>query len=241
MKKPLILFLLIPMFAFAATYTTKRGDTLSDVAQKTGVTVEQLAAANPNLKIERGQKITYPNPAPTNTPNPEPQLEPQTEPESDPISESTGDEIGFTAYLTGWGYPDNDPRNSDTTYNSGILGHAGGIGTYEDPISMAVGYVGEESDYSYGTMFYVPNLRAYFQVVDTCASCHKGQNDLVWLDLWHGGQGSRRSSVISCEESHTGNYLVIQNPAPNYAVIAGPLYDSRNGCRPNFGDMIVME
>jgi hypothetical protein len=142
--------------------------------------------------------------------------------------------------LTGWGYPDNDPANSDTTYNSGIEGHAGGTGTYSDPISMASGYVGEKSDYPYGTMFYVPNMRAYFKVVDTCASCHVGNGGLVWLHLWHGGQGANTSSVISCEENHTDNYLVIQNPANNYAVVPGPLY--QNGvCRTNFGNTIITQ
>lgn len=215
MKKTILgigLGVLLPGLVLAATvsYKSRNGDTISKVAGKVSMTPAEFVAKYPNAKLASGQ--TFSN---TTT---------------DPVTPPVGSEIKFTAYITGWGYPDNDPANSDTTYNSGIEGHAHGTGTYEDPISMAVGYVGEKSDYPYGTKFYIANLKAYFEVVDTCASCHKGQGGLVWLDTWHGGKGESKGAVIACEEKHTGNYLVIQNPASTYPVIVGALF--QNGvCR----------
>lgn len=239
MKKTLLVFsLLIPSLVLAATYTTKRGETLSQVAQKTGTTVEELVKANPDLKLQRGQRISYSAPtAPTPTPS-----EPESNPSPAPTAPSPApsDEKRFTAYITGYGYPDNDPANSNICWNSGVESRAGGTGTYDDPITMAVGYVGDKSDYPLGTKFYIPNLRAYFKVQDTCASCHAGKNGLPWLDVWHGGQGASANAVISCEEKHTGNYTVIQNPASNYAVVPGSLYQN-NSCRPNYGNEIVTQ
>ena len=39
--------------------------------------------------------------------------------------------------------------------------------------------------------------------------------------VWAGGQSSSESSAYNCMSHVTGNYLVIRNPASNYAVVAG--------------------
>lgn len=67
------------LFAFAlstsaatATYTTRSGDTLKSVADRYGMTVEQLAAANPYAKLLSRQTLTVTVPDPTPTPTPDP-------------------------------------------------------------------------------------------------------------------------------------------------------------------------
>jgi hypothetical protein len=157
-------------------------------------------------------------------------------------------EARFTAYLTGYGHHDNTPaggRISDARMHS----VAGGRGTYQDPITLAVGHSilngRDKLDIAAGTRFYVPNLRKYFIVEDTCGDgdtpqdgpCHVGFQGYVWLDLWVGGEIATRAELMACEASITGTRLVIQNPAANYAVAEGPIMDSK--CAPQYGDAIV--
>jgi hypothetical protein len=157
-------------------------------------------------------------------------------------------EARFTAYLTGYGHHDNTPagaRISDAHMHT----VAGGRGTYQDPITLAVGHSilnGRDIlDIAAGTRFYVPNLRKYFIVEDTCGDgdtpqdgpCHAGFEGFVWLDLWVGGEIATPAELMACEEAITGKRLVIQNPAANYAVAEGPIMD--NKCAPQYGDAIV--
>ena len=157
-------------------------------------------------------------------------------------------ETRFTAYLTGYGHHDNTPagsRISDAT----IHPTAGGTGTYRDPITLAVGHSivnGKDMlDIAAGTRFYVPNLRKYFIVEDTCGDgdspqngpCHTGFEGRVWLDLWVGGGTATPDELASCEAAITGERLVIQDPDANYAVTEGPILDS--ACAAQYGDAVI--
>src|SRR5262249_39093747 len=62
---------------------------------------------------------TAPPPTPTTTP---------------PISNSN--ETAFTAYITGYGWPDNTPPSANIS-NPVVHQSAGGTGTYADPITIA--------------------------------------------------------------------------------------------------------
>jgi LysM repeat protein len=48
-------------------YTLKKGDTLSKIATKNGLTIEELLAANPDIKnpnkVAEGQQIIIPTPS----------------------------------------------------------------------------------------------------------------------------------------------------------------------------------
>jgi len=71
MKKFLILLLLVPVGLIAATntYLTKSGDTLQKVAANNGITVSQLAEANPNAVLSNRQNLVIPiSPAPASSP-----------------------------------------------------------------------------------------------------------------------------------------------------------------------------
>ena len=156
-------------------------------------------------------------------------------------------ELRYIAYTTGYASLDNTPPGSTVIALNGRTGHAGGTGTFEDPITLAVGHsitngkgVG---DFAYGTTWYVPNLRKYFVAKDTCGDgaspqngpCHTGYRGHVWLDLFVGA--SRQHAVRKCQESITDLHLVIQHPRPDYAVVPGPVFDG--GCK-QYGDTIVL-
>jgi hypothetical protein len=166
--------------------------------------------------------------------------------------------VTIEAYLTGYAWPDNTPPGSAIS-NPVIHHEAGGTGTYADPITVAVGHSfinGDDVlDYLAGTLFYMPYLRKYFIAEDTCGdgdtpqnvpchNLHMAGNEApagaeAWLDLWVGGVGSTQSVVLKCEDAITGLHTVIMKPSPNYAVIAGPVYES--SCAQQFSDTPVTQ
>ncbi len=186
-------------------------------------------------------------PTPTPTPAPTPVVTPTPTPTPAPTPNSN--EIRIQAYLTAYTYWDNTPPGSSEISNPIIHTLAGGTGTYQDPITLAVGHSitgGKDTlDYPAGTKFYVPNLRKYFIVEDTCGDgntpqngpCHTGYQGHPWLDLWIDGGNGTRALANTCAEDITDIHLVIENPASNYSVVAGPVYN--NGCSSQFGEAIV--
>ncbi len=237
--------LLLPVVAVAATnqYRTQSGDTWESVAAKYGITVQQLADLNQptrgtRLNVPGAVAPTPPPPPPTPTPSPVPPPPP------------TSGEKQFIAYTTGYGFPDNTPPSTDIS-NGVIHATAGGTGTFSDPITVAVGHSisgGKDTlDYPQGTKFYVPNLRRYFIVEDTCGDgstpqngpCHTGYKGHVWIDLWVGGSLAQKSATLACEDAITDLHLVIENPAPNYSVIPVPVFFG--SCTAQFGDTIVTQ
>jgi hypothetical protein len=140
------------------------------------------------------------------------------------------------AYITGYGWPDNSPPG--TAISNPILHQgAGGIGTYADPITIAVGYVGAVRDYPPGTRFYIPNVRRYFIAEDTCAACHSTPAGAsTWVDMWVGGNGTNDAGVLACENALTGKHTLIMNPDPNRLVVSGPLFNGTTGtCAVQYG------
>lgn len=156
-------------------------------------------------------------------------------------------ELRYIAYTTGYASLDNTPPGTTTIALGGRTGHAGGSGTFEDPITLAIGHSiidGRDiGDFAYGTKWYIPNLRKYFVAKDSCGDgsspqngpCHTGYQGHVWLDVFVGA--SLRDAIRKCQESITDLHVVIQNPAPTYAVVPGAIFDT--GCK-QYGDAIVM-
>ena len=120
----------------------------------------------------------------------------------------------FRAFVTGYNYEDNDPPNSDIIAYPIIHEQAGGTGTYADPITLAVAVFGVQvnPEFAPGTRFYIPRIKRYFIVEDSCADCHVGDNGNPWIDMWTGTRPSEYAIAL------TGTYLVIKNPRSNYAV-----------------------
>ncbi len=167
-------------------------------------------------------------------------------------SSATGSstEKRFNVYTTAYGWPDNTPPGAVIS-NPIIHQTADGSGTYTDPITIAVGHSiingVDVLDYPAGTKFYIPNMRRYFIVEDTCGDgqkpqngpCHSGHQGDPWMDLWIGGQNAKAPSVLSCEDEVTGTHLIIENPAPGYAVVSGPIFNG--SCAQQYGESATMQ
>jgi len=143
-------------------------------------------------------------------------------------------ETTWTAYVTGYTYYDNTPPGSAAISHPVIHTRAGGVGTYNDPITVAVGHslaTGRDVlDFAAGTRFYMPYLQRYFMVEDTCGdgarpengACHvHPANVTAWLDIWVDGQGGSENSATDCAEAITGNRRVVLNPTRDYPVVSG--------------------
>ncbi|MER5766036.1 hypothetical protein, partial [Streptomyces sp. NPDC002082] len=134
--------------------------------------------------------------------------------------------------------------------------HAGGAGTYGDPITIAVGHslaTGKDVlDFPAGTRIYLPDVRRYFIVEDTCGDgsrpqagpCHQGvnadgTNSTIWIDMWIGGQSVSASGADKCASKVTDVHTAVFNPASNYAVApgAGVIHDGK--CDAGYGDALM--
>lgn len=202
-------------------------------------------ACKSTYAVATGHTLTISSPAVTTTPTP-----PST---PTPPPPTTG--VDITAYTTGYGWPDNTPPGGAIS-NPVLHQTAGGTGTYSDPITLAVGHSitnGVDTlDYPAGTIFYIPNVRRYFIVEDTCGDGPTPQNGpcntgypagtTAWVDMWVGGQGASTSAVLNCESFLTDTngvaHLIIENPASDYVVVAGSLF--QNGqCTQEYGNTPV--
>jgi hypothetical protein len=135
--------------------------------------------------------------------------------------------------ITLYGYPDNDPPNSDAIafprsdgYTT-LHDHAAGTGDWKDPITFAAGDR-LLARHPVGTRIYVPYLEKYFILEDSCASC----SSATWVDLWIGGKGYPKRTVIEQEEYLTrlrsdGGAAVTLDPARDLPVDPTPLMKVR--------------
>ncbi len=184
--------------------------------------------------------------------------------EVEPVATTTPTTLN--AYITAYTYYDNTPPGSAIiafTKGDGfptLHNVAGGNGTYEDPITVAVGHVNtggvDTPDFAPGTRFYLPNLRKYFIVEDTCGDGNTPQNGPchrldtpgneapagaeVWLDIWIDGQASTTKAADECASAITELHTMIEDPAPDYAVVPGSVIGSK-GCAEQFGDTPVKQ
>lgn len=157
------------------------------------------------------------------------------------------------AYTTAYTYWDNTPPGSSIiafakkdTFPT-VHDEAGGQGTYDDPITLAVGHVLAEAtdtpDFLPGTRFYVPVVRRYFIVEDTCGDgdrpqdipCHKAEEGDLQVDLWIDGHDGTAEQVDACASALTEIHTIIKDPAPDYVVVPGALF--QNGtCTLQYGE-----
>ena len=159
----------------------------------------------------------------------------------------------LTAYVSGYDIYDNTPPGSPLISNPVLHQVAGGTGTYQDPITVAVGHSitnGQDIlDWPQATRFYIPNLRRYFVVEDTCGDgptpqdepCHNlstaDPGAQTWLDVWVDGSQVSDSAASSCERIITHNQLALESPPPGYAVVSGPIAGA--SCAQQYGDTVV--
>ncbi|MET4096766.1 hypothetical protein [Arthrobacter sp. UYCu712] len=150
----------------------------------------------------------------------------------------------------------NTPVGSATISYPVLHKTAGGTGTFEDPITIAVGHSlasGKDVlDYPAGTKIYLPDVRRYFIVEDTCGDgndpengpCHQGtsvegSNSTTWIDMWIGGQSMNASGADNCAGKVTNVNTAVFNPVSNYVVAsgAGVIHDGK--CDAGYGNALV--
>ena len=160
-------------------------------------------------------------------------------------AERPAERVIRTAYTTGYTFFDNTPPGRAISHP---IRHrrAGGKGTFRNPITIAVGHTirgGRDIlDYRAGTKMYLPHLRRYFIVEDTCGDGPRPQHgpchDLdsapgratTWVDVWVGGKrGDDRRAVQKCASKITDGdgrnvHRVVVHPRRGYPVVRGPLF-----------------
>ncbi|KAI5921876.1 hypothetical protein F4810DRAFT_676303 [Camillea tinctor] len=116
--------------------------------------------------------------------------------------------------MTFYGSPDNDPPGStNTAHDCGGRGyHAGGSGTYDDPLTFA----SSTDEYSVCELVYSPYLQKYLRMEDDCAQCISDWNNggKKHIDIWTGNADSGGQAQIQCENELT--------PGPAQGVIRSP-------------------
>jgi hypothetical protein len=129
--------------------------------------------------------------------------------------------------VTLYGWPDNSPPGDGTAFGSG---HAGGVGTYANPITFAT----DQSELAPGTKVYYPYLHRYFVMQDECVACDQDWNNGKWhIDLWIGGHNENTNLVIQCEDALTQDSgQVIVGPPSTEPVDTTPLFSNGNCYNP---------
>jgi len=169
---------------------------------------------------------------------------------------SSAERVVTTTYTTAYTWYDNTPAGSASISHPVLHKSAGGTGTFEDPITIAVGHslaTGKDVlDFPAGTRIYLPDVRRYFIVEDTCGDgndpqngpCHQGvnangTNSTIWIDMWIGGQGMSAGATDDCASKVTNVNTAVFNPAANYAVApgAGVIHDGK--CDAGYGNALV--
>lgn len=150
-------------------------------------------------------KRRHPAPKPTPTPTPTP-----------------GQTLSF--YVTGYGQPDNDPPGPAIAYPGSAPRHQGtaGVGSYADPVTIAVGTDWGTANLKPGTRIYLAVFKKYGIIEDECAACHG-----KWIDVYDGSKAKDNpNKVAACQNTHTGTYAVEINPPNGKPVNTAPLYNN---------------
>jgi hypothetical protein len=174
------------------------------------------------------------------------------------LPQSSNERIVNTTYTTAYTWYDNTPAGTTAISHPVLHKTAGGTGTFEDPITIAVGHslaTGQDVlDFPAGTKVYLPDVRRYFIVEDTCGDgndpqggpCHQGvnangTNSSIWIDMWIGGQSMNASGANGCASKVTNVNTAVFNPASNYVVApgAGVIHDGK--CDAGYGNALVKQ
>jgi hypothetical protein len=156
-----------------------------------------------------------------------------------------GERVVSDVYTTGYTWFDNTPAGSGRISHPMVHSRAGGTGTFDDPVTMAVGHSlasgHDVLDFSAGTRFYLPHVRRYFVVEDSCGDgatpqshgCHNVSTAPAgarrWVDLYvGGGVDDDKAAVQRCAGRVTDGdralHIMVADPDPGYLVVKGPLF-----------------
>lgn len=141
---------------------------------------------------------------------------------------STKGEQRIEAWITGYTYWDNSPPGSAAIARPTVHDKAGGIGTWEDPITLAVGRGNAGWHYPPGTRIYLEDFKKYAVVEDLCGACGAGRKGRRHFDLYLGGQNTTARAAHSCALKITAVRPVVVYPGPDYPVTPGEVAETCN-------------
>ena len=133
--------------------------------------------------------------------------------------------------LTFFGARDNCPPGGNIAHPK-IHEAAGGVGTFEDPITFA----GAEKALEVGGIVYVPKFRKYFIFEDACEGCEIEWKDSrkLHIDLWMGPDTLGDGPLIACENALTPDpddlQDVVVNASKGHPVDTTPFFTYESGC-----------
>jgi 3D (Asp-Asp-Asp) domain-containing protein len=135
-------------------------------------------------------------------------------------------------HTTGYSFQDNQGGNNATISCGVIHKTAGGTGTYNDPITVAVpGHAGQGTQIPCGTEIYMPDYQRYFIVEDTGATAY---SDAKHIDIYVGGEGTSTGASQKCMDPVTtpdgSPRKAIINPQPGLPVDPGPITGPSGQC-----------
>lgn len=115
--------------------------------------------------------------------------------------------------ITFYGFPDNDPPGATTAYNCGGRNNiAGGVGTFDDPLTFA----SAPDEFSSCEVIYLPYLKKYLRFEDSCEQCTTDLNSgKQHVDVWTGSSTvDGGQTQIQCENSLTPDAQPILRQPP---------------------------
>ena len=132
------------------------------------------------------------------------------------------------SYVTFYGFDDNDDGNPNHTGTSVISDPTvhkiatEDLGTYDHPGTLAA----DKNFLPPGTIVYVPALKRYYVMEDTCRECSQDwKENKAHIDIFVAGTGP---ALASCENRLTMEKAkILINPAPNLPVKQGPACGNR--------------
>eukprot|EP00937_MAST-01D_sp_MAST-1D-sp2_P006326 g6326.t1 len=131
--------------------------------------------------------------------------------------------------LTFFGARDNCPPGGNIAHPT-IHAAAGGVGTFEDPITFA----GAEKALEVGGIVYIPMFKKYFIFEDACEGCEIEwrDNKKLHIDLWMGPDTLGNGPLIACENALTSlePQPVTVNATKGHPVDTTPFFTYENGC-----------
>lgn len=131
--------------------------------------------------------------------------------------------------VTGYTWWSNSPPGNGIEF-PGRHHHAGGIGTYRNPVTFATSRFAIRP----GTRIYIPYLHKYFIMEDGCAECEQLWNDghKLRVDLWFNGKRHTPDSAQNIADAMTDRIVpIIINPPRGLPVRRIPLICYRPGNR----------
>ncbi len=131
-----------------------------------------------------------------------------------------------THEITFYGWPDNDPPGPAIAY-PGLHKQAGGVGTYEDPVTFAT----DQTEFAPGTKLYIPMIKKYVIMEDYCAACISDwKAGKRHIDIWMNSNAANTTKLLACQYGWTRPAADVEiNPPPGRPVNATPLFEPATG------------